>query len=105
MIKVSENKLKELVYKGKPVLTFAHTDWCSECRRLKPVIEAVEAQFASKVVVADIDADSVSDNYIRDFGVDELPTLNIVTEDRIFDPCVDKYDLAGISAYIEKCLA
>ena len=105
MLKVSENKLKELINKGKPVLTFTHTDWCSECRMVKPVIEAIEAHFADKIVVADIDADTVSDNYIRDFGVEELPTINVVTKDRLFDPYKGNNTLEDLSNYIEKCLS
>lgn len=109
MLKVSENKLKELIEKGKcidgkPILTFAHTDWCSECRMIKPIIESIEAEYASKLLVVDIDADTVSDDYIRDYGVDELPTINVIDAGRIFDPCTDKHSIAGISNYIEECL-
>lgn len=104
MIKYTEKALKELIKSGKTALVVTHTDWCSKCRRVLPFITVLESNYKNKVEFVDIDGDLVSDGFIRDFGVQELPTVNFVKDGVIYDPCTDLDTPEAISAYIQEGL-
>lgn len=106
MINCTEQGLKEIVKEGKPVVVIAHTDWCCECRRVLPLLKALETdkQYKRSVVFAEINADTVSDTYIRDFGVQLLPTINVVTTATVYPPCKKIDTEKSIKEYIDACL-
>lgn len=105
MYKYTEQALKELIDEGKPILVVAHTGWCSSCRRVIPFIEQIEVNYKNKVTFVDIDADLVSDKYIQEFGVDELPAINMVVNGIICPPCKTLDTPEAISAYINESLS
>jgi len=100
MYKYTEQALKELIEKMEPVLVVAHTDWCSSCRRIVPFVQQLEANYKNKVTFVDIDADLVSDKYIQEFGVDELPAINMVVNGIICPPCKTLDTPEDINKYI-----
>lgn len=105
MISCTEKGLQSLINEGKPVVVIAHTDWCCECRRVLPMLKEIEPTYNNKVVFADIDADNLSDDYIKKYGVEVLPTINFVTKDRVHSPCTDLNSKDSIIKYIDACLS
>lgn len=105
MIKYTEKALEELINEKKSVLVVAHTDWCSSCRRVLPLIQELEVNYQNKVIFVDIDADFVSDNYVKKFEVEELPTVNMVVKGKVCPPCKNLDTPESIKAYIAECLS
>ena len=103
MISCTEKGLQSLINEGKPVVVIAHTDWCCECRRVLPLLKEIETAY-NNVVFADIDADNLSDDYIKKYRVEVLPTINFVTKERVHSPCNDLNSKEAIIKYINDCL-
>ena len=49
--------------------------WCSPCRTLAKIIEAVEPEYAEKVKFADIEADDISEDFMTELNVTNIPVL------------------------------
>ena len=49
--------------------------WCSPCRTLAKIIEAVEPEYTEKVKFADIEADDISEDFMTELNVTNIPVL------------------------------
>ena len=48
--------------------------WCPPCKKLKPIIEALEKEYEGKIEIKSIDVDQNKD-LAQKFGVQAIPTL------------------------------
>jgi len=59
-----------------PVLVDYWADWCAPCKQLKPIIEAFAAEFAGRVKVVALDANTNTAVPLT-YGVNNLPTVQL----------------------------
>jgi thioredoxin 1 len=70
-----------------PVLVDFWAEWCGPCKMLGPVLEEVEKEMGSKVVIAKINVDEEQDLAIR-YGVSSIPTMIIYKKGEMVDRSV-----------------
>ena len=59
MKQMNEAIFREALAGGQPVLVEYWAPWCVYCRRIAPVLEKVETQFANTVVMGQVNIDDV----------------------------------------------
>jgi thioredoxin 1 len=69
-----ETWTSEVLLSDLPVLVDFTADWCAPCRKLTPILAELAEQFAGRLRIAEIDADT-NPGACRDYGVLSMPTL------------------------------
>ncbi|MFI5955751.1 thioredoxin [Cryptosporangium sp. NPDC051539] len=69
-----ETWTEEVLLSDVPVVVDFWADWCGPCRRIRPVLESLAAEWGERVRVVSLDID-VNPNAVRDYGVLGAPTL------------------------------
>ena len=64
---------------GVPVLVDVWAAWCPPCHLLSPVVEAVAAELAGRLLVAKVDADA-NPGIVRRYATMSLPTLLLLVD-------------------------
>lgn len=59
---------------GAPLLVDFGAEWCEPCRMLEPILEQIARDYAGRVTVVRLDADSDAALFTR-YGVMGMPTL------------------------------
>ncbi len=57
-------------------------EWCGQCNKMKPSIEAIEKEMTSNVKVVRIDAD-INAELVKSFGILEIPILCVYKQGKI----------------------
>ena len=78
---------KDVLGAPQPVLVDFWAEWCVPCKTLVPIIEAVAAQFGSKLRVGKLNVEE-NDQVPFKYGITTLPTLMLfkngqVSEQRV----------------------
>lgn len=87
------------VDKGNVVLD-VYATWCKPCERMKPVFEAVSAEFPD-VKFAKLDTDQAKE-ISKSLGVSSLPTFLFMKDGKEVDRQVGSTDAEGLKAKIKK---
>lgn len=104
MRKISEQEFNEL--KGtKSLVVCVSAGWCTNCRELHPRLERVEPEYPQGEFV-EIDADSVSDEFIAKYGIEQLPHLFVSTKERDYPSMRHDYmtDDNNVRNYVGGCV-
>jgi len=65
----------EWAYKGnKPAILDFYADWCGPCRKLSPLLEELQGEYAEKLQVYKVDTEK-SKELAAAFGIKSLPTI------------------------------
>lgn len=73
---VTLNDFKKMIESPKPVLVDFHTVWCAPCRKMAPVVDEIEKEFANKAVVKRIDMDK-SKEVGKEYEITGVPVFII----------------------------
>lgn len=68
--------VNDLQHMSDSVLVDFYADWCKPCQRMKPGLEQIQKQNASRITLWRIDADANSE-LCRDLKIDALPVLQL----------------------------
>jgi thioredoxin 1 len=68
--------LNSLLKENKVVFIDFHTQWCSPCRKMAPVVDELEKEYSGKVVVKRIDVDKSKD-IAKEYQVSGVPVFTL----------------------------
>ena len=75
---------REVLQADGLVLVDFWATWCPPCRRLAPTIDALAADYQSRLSVAKVDVDENPDLAQR-YGIQSIPTLVLFRDGRVVD--------------------
>jgi thioredoxin 1 len=103
-IEITDANFKTEVLEAKtPVLVDVWAEWCAPCRMIAPAVEAVAQQYAGKVKVGKMDADSnVTPSQL---GIRGIPTLLLFRGGQVVDRIVGAVPQQVIASHLDKALA
>ena len=85
VIAVDDNNFENEVLRSEtPVLLDFSAEWCGPCKRLAPVVEAVAADYAGRLKVAQLDIDKAQATAVK-YGIMSVPTLLFFKEGKVKD--------------------
>jgi thioredoxin 1 len=96
------NFSKEVIESPIPVLLDVWADWCMPCRMVAPAVEAVAKQYAGKVKVGKMDADS--NMMPSQLGIRGIPTLLLFRNGKVIDRIVGAVPQQVIASHLDKAL-
>lgn len=71
---ISLADFKTMIATDKPVLVDFHTVWCAPCKKMAPVIDEIETEYANKAVVNRIDVDK-SKEVAKAYDISGVPVF------------------------------
>ena len=74
IVLTDDNFQEEVLDSTEPVLVDVGATWCGPCRSLEPIVEELAIEFAGRVKVAKLDADSQPQTVAK-YQIRGLPTL------------------------------
>ncbi|MDZ7292831.1 MAG: thioredoxin [candidate division KSB1 bacterium] len=102
-IEITDTNFKQEVLESPiPVLVDVWADWCMPCRMIAPAVEAVAKQYAGKVKVGKMDADS--NMTPSQLGIRGIPTLLLFRNGQVVDRIVGAVPQQVIASHLDKLL-
>src|SRR5574342_163725 len=96
------NFKKEVLESPIPVLVDVWADWCMPCRMVAPAVEAVAKDYAGKVKVGKMDADSNATP--SQLGIRGIPTLLVFRGGQVVDRIVGAVPQHVIASHLDQAL-
>jgi len=96
------NFAKEVIESPLPVLVDVWADWCMPCRMIAPAVEAIANQYAGKVKVGKMDADS--NMTPARLGIRGIPTLLLFRNGKVVDRIVGAVPQQDIARHIDSAM-
>lgn len=93
----------EVLPNDKPVLVDFWAEWCSQCKRIAPMLEEIAADYADRLTVVTVDVDS-NPACMQDHAVLSLPTLLLFQGGREVKRIVGARTKAALGADLESAL-
>ena len=88
----------------RPLVVDFWADWCGPCRAVAPLLEELAAEHADEFTLAKVDVDANPALATR-FGVQSIPTLLVLTADRVLGRFVGAKPKADLLREIRTALA
>lgn len=87
-----------------PVVVDIWATWCAPCKAISPILDAVSAEFESRVKIVKLDADANPDT-VSAAGVTSIPTLGFYKGGERVDVLIGAHPRGVITAKVEELLA
>ncbi len=104
IINVTKENFDEVVLKSeKPVLADFFTQWCGDCKRITPALDAIAQKRAESLVVAKIDCEA-EPGLKEKYDVTAYPTLYVFKNGMHGEKLIEPPSKAEIDAFIDSQL-
>ena len=87
----------------KPVVVDFYANWCSPCKRLIPIFEALSEEYKGRVEFVKIDVDREL-SLAQDFRIQSIPALFFLSPDGSIDHTIGGMTEAMLRAKVEELL-
>jgi thioredoxin 1 len=75
VIRLSEENFQEQVlHSAKPVMIDVSATWCQPCKRMKPIVAQLAAEFGGQVVFGELDGDE-NRHFMKEYAVKGYPSF------------------------------
>lgn len=94
----------EVLASPRPVLAYVWAAWCAQCRAVRPLVEALAAEYRGRADVVSVDAEAeaaLADRY----GVRSLPTFILFDGGEVVDGVVGAVARASLTSRLDARLA
>ena len=99
---INKENFEEVVIKSQiPVLIDFSTPWCGPCRKLTPVLEQIQNEFANEIKIVKINADENID-IVQEYGVSSFPTIIILKNKEVKEFMAGSMSKSAIVSNIKK---
>jgi thioredoxin len=103
MKQMNEAIFREALAGGQPVLVEYWAPWCVYCRRIAPVLEKVETQFANTVVMGQVNIDDVP-LLAHQEQIEVIPTFVLYKDGKAVSSIVAPESRAAIEEFLREGL-
>jgi thioredoxin len=103
MKQMNEAIFREALAGSQPVLVEYWAPWCVYCRRIAPVLEKVETQFASTVVMGQVNIDDVP-LLAHQEQIEVIPTFVLYKDGKAVSSIVAPESRAAIEDFLREGL-
>jgi thioredoxin len=100
---MNEQLFQEALQAEKPVLVEFWAPWCVYCRRIAPVLEKVETQFANTVVMGQVNIDDVP-LLAHQEQIEVIPTFVLYKDGKAVSSIVAPESRAAIEEFLREGL-
>ena len=99
---ISIDNIDELLANGKPLMLDFSASWCGPCKRLAPIVDALDEKYADQVIIGKIDIEEEEDLATK-YGIRNVPTILFIKDNTIVDKQAIKLGsiLSFESSYLE----
>ena len=81
---ISIDNIDELLASGKPLMLDFSASWCGPCKRLAPIVDALDEKYADQVIIGKIDIEEEEDLATK-YGIRNVPTILFIKDNTIVD--------------------
>ena len=100
-VNINDNNFKrEVLDADLPVLVDFWAEWCSPCRMVGPIVEAIAKEYQGKLKVCKLNVDQASET-ASSYGIMSIPTLAIFKKGKVVDKIVGALPKAELEAAIK----
>ena len=95
-----DNFKREVLDADLPVLVDFWAEWCSPCRMVGPIVEAIAKEYRGKLKVCKLNVDQGLET-ASSYGIMSIPTLAIFKKGKVMDKIVGALPKAELEAAIK----
>ena len=95
-----DNFKREVLDADLPVLVDFWAEWCSPCRMVGPIVEAIAKEYRGKLKVCKLNVDQGLET-ASSYGIMSIPTLAIFKKGKVVDKIVGALPKAELEAAIK----
>ncbi|AWG41788.1 thioredoxin [Treponema pallidum] len=101
LLDISSGNLRKTIETNPLVIVDFWAPWCGSCKMLGPVLEEVESEVGSGVVIGKLNVDDDQDLAVE-FNVVSIPTLIVFKDGKEVDRSIGFVDKSKILTLIQK---
>ena len=79
-----DNHQQEVLESSKPVLLDVYATWCGPCQMMNPIIDHLETEYESSIVVAKLNVDDARELAIH-YAITSIPTFIFIKNGVVVD--------------------
>ncbi|MFH2146154.1 MAG: thioredoxin [Candidatus Omnitrophota bacterium] len=99
----ADNFDQEVINSNIPVLVDFWAAWCSPCRMLAPIIDALALEYAGKLKVCKLNVDEASDLAAK-YAVMSIPTIMLFNKGKLVKQSVGVMSKESLAEWIKEYL-